>query len=1111
MLRKLFLFTCCAALLLQKVQASHLMGGEITWTCQGGGQYIFTMKLYRDCNGSTVAPVVNIDVANYTPATSITLNLISQTDISPVCNAAGPSITCADAMGMPGWPSSSTPVAGAVQETTYQSGLIALSGVPPPGGWIFTYTGCCRNGSISNLQSPSGYGYTLRAIMYNYNGQNASPCFDSSPKFLELPSTVICTGSPFTYNHNAYDPELDSLHYSWAEPLDDYTGPYSPSTNNPGTVPFSTGYTYNSPLPGTLQNPLNVPATINPSTGEISFTSYTQGSFMTVVKVEAWKCGQLVAEIYREIQIVLLPCGSNTGPSVTYTAYQDTVLAGDFVSFTLNASDPDFLSDGITPQTVSITATGNQFGAGFSDATSGCSNPPCATLSPPPPASGSGSASATFGWQTSCNHLGSSSDCSNNSNTYTFVFKTKDDFCPAPAEKISTVSITVLALPLVASPQPQCVAVQPNGDVILTWTIPADTGGTFNSYQIYSSPAASGPYTLIDSIFSIGQNTYTHVGANAQLASVYYYICTRSGCSGMILSPAVDTVKSILLNVTNPGNGTAVLNWNSISSPPPSGSSGIYSVYEEYPAGTWTLTGTTGSLFFIDSIFICNAAINYRVEIADTAGCVSVSSIDGGVFQNTIVPATPEIDTLSVDDNNLALISWPVSSSEDVEAYVVYKFTGGIWLPVDTVYGITSTSYQYVLSTAGTGAEQYRLTAFDSCGNVSPLGTPFKTIFLNATAEICTRSAILNWNAYPVIGTGLAGYRIYQSNAGASGPYSLIGTVGPSVLTFTVSGLPPNLTYYFKVQAFDASGSRTASSNRYSFYSAAPVPPLFSYLRKVSVADPDKVIVTCHVDTAASTLSYKIMRSYDTVSANYVRVGSIAATGSTPVVFTDASVQSDKYSYYYKIINVDSCGFDGIQTNIGRTILLKAISHNDFTNTLTWNDYENWLGNVTSYNIYRGMDGVMNPVPIANVPFLGLDSNSYTDNISALMSGQGVFNYYVEALEGMGNTYGFSDNSISNIAEAYQDPQVFIPNSFKPGGVNSVFIPVTSFVNISEYEFYIFNRWGLKVFSTTDITEGWDGTHAGHKSELGVYVYLVRFKTSRGDYIERKGPVTLIR
>ena len=1109
MLKRLFLLVCFSILLLSRAEASHLMGGEITWDCQGGGQYIFTMKLYRDCNGATVSPVVNVEVANYSSALSITLNLVSQTDISPVCNAAGPSITCAAASGMPNWPSSSTPMPGAVQETDYKSGLITLTGVPPPGGWIFTYTGCCRNSSVTNLQTPTGYGYTLRAIMYAYNGQNAGPCFDSSPKFLEIPSTVICMGSPFTYNHNAYDPDLDSLHYSWAETFDDYSGTYDPP-NNPISVPFTAGYSFNSPLPGTNQHPQNVPAVIDPVTGEISFTSFTQGSFVTVVKLQAWKCGQLVAEIFREIQIVLLPCGTNTTPVVTYSSYQDTVEAGSLVTFMLNASDPDFLSDGVTAQTLSINASGSQFGTGFTNSSAGCSNPPCATLSPAPPASAQSNLSSTFNWQTTCDHISINSNCSSNSNTYTFVFKVKDDFCPAPSENISTVSITVLRPPLVLSPQPRCASVQANGDVLLSWTVPEDPDGSFNSYHIYSAAAATGPYVLIDSIFTIGQNSYTHVGAGAQATSVYYYIQSRSGCDGQFLAAPADTIRTMLLNVTNPANGTAVLTWNPPGTPAIPGPPATYTVYEEFPAGTWTQTGTTTNAFYVDTIFVCNGAINYRVETTDSSGCVSVSSVDGGVFQNTIVPFIPVFDTLSVDDNNNALMSWNVNAADDVEAYVIYRFTSGIWLPVDTVYGISNTSYLNLLSAAGNSSEQYRLSAYDSCGNLSPLGTAFRTIYLDASADICARSAILEWTAYPAIGTGLAGYRIYHSSS-LAGPYTLVGTVGAGVLTYTAADLPVHQNHYFKVTAFDASGLKTASSNRYTFFSGAPVPPDYTYLRKASVSDPGKIVVTCHVDTLASTRSYKLMRSRDTSTASFVHAGTINAGGVTPVVFNDVNVQPDKFSYYYKMINVDSCGFDGLETNIGRTILVRATGHSDFKNTITWNDYESWQGNVMSYNIYRGIDGVMDLVPFANVPYTGSDSNVYIDDISMLMEGQGVFNYYVEALEGMGNSYGFNDISLSNTAEAYQEPQVFVPNAFRPSGYNSLFLPVSSFVNISEYEFYVFNRWGLNVFSTTDVNEGWDGTKGGSKCELGVYVYLLRFKTSRGDYIERKGTVTLIR
>ena len=70
--------------------ASHFMGGEITWKCLKGGpnvgQYIFQMKVYRDCDGITFPQSSQtLDHHNY-PAlgnmTPILMNFISVNDIS---------------------------------------------------------------------------------------------------------------------------------------------------------------------------------------------------------------------------------------------------------------------------------------------------------------------------------------------------------------------------------------------------------------------------------------------------------------------------------------------------------------------------------------------------------------------------------------------------------------------------------------------------------------------------------------------------------------------------------------------------------------------------------------------------------------------------------------------------------------------------------------------------------------------------------------------------------------------------------------------------------------------------------------------------------------------
>jgi hypothetical protein len=432
-----------------KSQATHLMGGEITWYCQGNGAYIFKMKVYRDC----ITPVyitnsgpISLRVHNHPSVLSIPMTIVDSTDISPICNSGGPSYNCLS-------PNGNT----ATMEYILESAPINLPGIPPAQGWIFTWSNCCRNSAITNLAlnftvpGNTSNGMTLRAIMFPFNGQNASNCFDSAPEFLQPPSIITCAASQQIYNAGAFDSEGDSLYIEFDYPLD-YLAPADSFTlTSPPTVPFKNNYSFNSPFPGNNQNPNNVPAQLNQFTGELSFTCYNMGNYVYVLKATSFKCGQKVSEVYREIQATILSCGANTPPNVTvnglsttlsnYT-YIDTVLAGDLVTFSIQGIDSGFLPTSYA-QSIIIEPKGQQFGMDFIDSNIGCPNPPCATLGSIGPYSDSLSVSVDFNWQTSCNHVIQNPNCPVNYTVHKFLFKVKDDYCPAPSHKMITVVIVV--------------------------------------------------------------------------------------------------------------------------------------------------------------------------------------------------------------------------------------------------------------------------------------------------------------------------------------------------------------------------------------------------------------------------------------------------------------------------------------------------------------------------------------------------------------------------------------------------------------------------------------------------------------------------------------------
>ena len=99
---------------------------------------------------------------------TIPLSWVMGADISPSCdtiNGANPQFSCYSLNT--GYAGNGN---GAVEEHVYRSDTIRLDGTPDSNGWHFTWSSCCRNLNISNLQNVASntIGFTLRAVMYPY-------------------------------------------------------------------------------------------------------------------------------------------------------------------------------------------------------------------------------------------------------------------------------------------------------------------------------------------------------------------------------------------------------------------------------------------------------------------------------------------------------------------------------------------------------------------------------------------------------------------------------------------------------------------------------------------------------------------------------------------------------------------------------------------------------------------------------------------------------------------------------------------------------------------------------------------------------------------------------
>jgi gliding motility-associated-like protein len=99
------------------------------------------------------------------------------------------------------------------------------------------------------------------------------------------------------------------------------------------------------------------------------------------------------------------------------------------------------------------------------------------------------------------------------------------------------------------------------------------------------------------------------------------------------------------------------------------------------------------------------------------------------------------------------------------------------------------------------------------------------------------------------------------------------------------------------------------------------------------------------------------------------------------------------------------------------------------------------------------------------------------------------------------------DLQVSDNCDTYPMPSAFTPNG---DGHNDLFRVVTYSVPKS-FSMQIFNRYGERIFSSTDVNTGWDGTRQGSQMESGTYVYIVMITTTEGKVLHKKGTVILIR
>lgn len=311
--------------------ATHVQGGDLTYTCLGGNQYQVRLALYRDCAGVSApnSATVNYKSASCNVNLTVTLNKVPGTgvEVTPICSSL---VTQCAGGTFPG-----------VQEYIY-TGIVTL---PPCSDWVLSYNLNARNNAINTIVNPGGQNMYIEATLNNL----AFPCNDS-PTFTNRPVPFICVGQPFCFNNGSKDTDGDSLSYTLETPM-----------NNPGSyVTYIAPYTANQPL---TSSPA---ATFNPLTGDMCVTPSSIQVTVFAVVVKEWRNGILVGSVTRDIQVRTITC-SNNNPylnGINNTgAYTISACAGTPLTFNVPSFDAD------VPQNITLTWNAGITGATFNPGT----------------------------------------------------------------------------------------------------------------------------------------------------------------------------------------------------------------------------------------------------------------------------------------------------------------------------------------------------------------------------------------------------------------------------------------------------------------------------------------------------------------------------------------------------------------------------------------------------------------------------------------------------------------------------------------------------------------------------------------------------------------------
>lgn len=307
--------------------ASHIVGGEMSYNCLGGNTFEVKLTVYRDC-------FYGAPNAEFDPEASIGIFDANNELVLSLLGAPGGQLlipaTVDDTLDIIiSDPCLFPPEDICVHSMTYTDTIV----LPPiSGGYQLVYQRCCRNSSISNIISSFDTG---ASFIIDISEKALLEC-NSSPQFTAMPPVFLCINEPFEFDQSVIDIDGDSLVYSLCTPFDGAS--FDDPRPQPPLPPPYDPISWQNP-PYSLNNLLGgTPLVIDPLTGIVTAIPNTQGIFLVGMCIQEYRDGELISETRREFQYNVGVC-SELEADFEIPSFQCENLAVDFINTSVNAND----------------------------------------------------------------------------------------------------------------------------------------------------------------------------------------------------------------------------------------------------------------------------------------------------------------------------------------------------------------------------------------------------------------------------------------------------------------------------------------------------------------------------------------------------------------------------------------------------------------------------------------------------------------------------------------------------------------------------------------------------------------------------------------------------